>query len=418
MGILKQTLSDFLSPFHDLSSPKYRGQDFPNGMSMIEMDTFGIPTGNSVYLLGNQLPKEVFPFGGKQHLVKEYYPGNSEPTVQIMGAREDDISFKGTFKDRRIQEVVPGQFYGAAYEYAKSLDLMRMRGNIIRLQLGEFIRYGFIESVGFQMKTLGYIDYTINFSVIGLRFPSGCKLLTTPKDIPLQINQQLIAAAAAAASQAALIPDTMPQNIADLLTGYIGTVAGALAAVTTFVDSTIAAAENTERLWERCLGLVRTARTSIAVFKRRVGALDVLVGSSRVSGSQAVSEAKRASNAKYIYNTLHFPAREYKTATVAAAAALEAQVENFAKRVSSITTAKKQKSTGSIESLLLQMERQLKILASTVPLRRVRVRQGDTLQKFALQFYSDATLWDVIFTHNKLLSTELVSGSLLEIPRL
>jgi nucleoid-associated protein YgaU len=58
-----------------------------------------------------------------------------------------------------------------------------------------------------------------------------------------------------------------------------------------------------------------------------------------------------------------------------------------------------------------------KAMQETTPLTRYRVVDGDSLQKISGRFYSNADHWKKIYDHNKLTSTVLVSGSVLEIPK-
>jgi nucleoid-associated protein YgaU len=67
---------------------------------------------------------------------------------------------------------------------------------------------------------------------------------------------------------------------------------------------------------------------------------------------------------------------------------------------------------------LVQLRERFASLADTTPQARYRVVEGDTLQTIASKFYNDASLWENIYKHNNLSTTLLVSGTVLEIPRL
>lgn len=418
LDAVQNSVQNLISPFFTIESPEYRGQDFPDGLQFQEYDSNGVPSGLPFKLVGNQLPKDRIPYGGKQQLVKEFYPGNPEPTVQVMGSREDDIKIMGRFHDRRIQDPTRNQFYGAASAVAQGIDEIRKRGSICRLKIGEFVRYGFIESSVFKMKNLGDVEYEINFLVIGEVFPTNCKFLKTPLALPQVSNTLLIAAASKFAARAGQIPSTMPLGIGALLNQYIGEVASAVASVTQFIDNVLTAAEDADKLYERGLGLVRNARTACAVFKRRVGALSLAIGTVPIRGGTAVSEAFRTANALFVAETLQGTTRPPDTETDASRARAAALVASFTSKVNTIAAAKAQRGGASIESLLRDMQEQLTLLARSLPRRRVRVVKGMTLQRLANINYKDATKWEINYKHNNLTSTILEVGSIIEIPRL
>jgi nucleoid-associated protein YgaU len=76
------------------------------------------------------------------------------------------------------------------------------------------------------------------------------------------------------------------------------------------------------------------------------------------------------------------------------------------------------KSAQGIETILNAMEEKFKKLALTVPKAKCKVKAGDTLQKLSVSYYGTADNWEKIYTHNKLSSTALVTGAILEIPNL
>lgn len=414
----QNTLGNILAPFGSIESPSYRGQDFPEGIVFQEYDSDGKPSGLPFGLIGSQMPKDRVPWGGTQNAPKEWYAGNPEPTIHVMGARENDIKLQGHLKDKKIQDPTRKALYGAATAVAEQIDAARKKGSIVKMTMGEFVRYGMFGATVFRTKTLGDVEYDIDFLVIGEKFPTNCKFLKTSLALPEVSNTLLIAAAAKFAARAGVIPSTMPLGIAELINQAISDVALQVSKVTQFVDNVLTTAEDAGRLYERGLGLVRAARTSCVVFKKRIGAINLAIGNAPVAGTTAISEAVRAANALFALETLHSTSKPPDRETDFTRAAARAKVDQFTSKTSTREAAKAQRGGSSMESILRDIQKQLEKLSRSMPLRSVRVTQGMTLQKLAQTFYGDATMWEKIFKHNKLQSTVLVVGAVIEIPRL
>jgi nucleoid-associated protein YgaU len=73
--------------------------------------------------------------------------------------------------------------------------------------------------------------------------------------------------------------------------------------------------------------------------------------------------------------------------------------------------------TTSLSVLLARLQKQFEAIARTTPLARHRVKDGETLQRISIKFYNTADNWKKIYDHNKLTSTQLTVGTVLEIPR-
>lgn len=358
-------------------TPSSFTNDFPDGLNIVEYRNGKALEADSIQLVGSFMPLIPFKFGGKQQIVKDYYPGNPEPVVQIMGPREDDVSIKGRFKTKRFKNK---DLKDAAEEYQQLVDAMRLRGNLVRITLGEWRRYGHIESCTFMLNRKTDIEYEINFSIIGFNYPTNCKMIDVPDDNLIQPNKDITNAAAEALAAARNYPEAMPRSIADFLTDQIATVAGAVALVTNFVDGALKDIENIEKAANRAIGLIRNARATISRFSRRVGAvgLDVTTLSAGVT-SDSFRTAAQFNNAAHIKKTVN--------------------------------------SFSSLALLMAQMQKRFAVIAQQIPLRRHLVVQDETLQKIAIKYYNNADLWKNIYDHNKLQSPLLAVGSVLEIPR-
>lgn len=440
MGLISgfaNSVAETFGPLLNLfNSPiPYRGQDFKEGFVIIELDknfaqdftsdwnnflsTFDAASGTQFDpgLRGSNMPTEMFPFGGKQKLVKEYYPGNPEPAIQVLGPQENNIKVKGQFRDRKLASEDRQENYGSSYTLAIALDDLRKRGNLLLIRLGEYSVYAYLEEAVFNLRSLGRIDYELDFSISGDSVPVNGKFVDPATALPLGPNVNLMAAAAAFETANLKVPDTMPLNLLGEINSAVGAVASAVSALTKFVEGIVTSVENVERLYERALGLIKNANASIVSLRRRMSTLALYSGTARVRGSTAISESKRIINATHIYEVIHSPSRVISNKTDADKADQASRSEKYTAVEATKAAVRNQKGSESLESLLNAMRVQFEALARTVPRATYRVKDGDNLQVIAMKYYKDASLWEKIYSHNKLTSTVLTSGTLLEIPR-
>lgn len=353
------------------TQPKFPEPDFKAGFKFVEIVNGREQSADAVTLLGNLLPFQPFEFGGEQKIVKDYYPGNSEPVVQVLNPMEDDLVIRGRMKDKRYKDPAAK---GVSEELQKQIDGIRIRGNLLRITMGEWRRYGFLQKTKFNMKTLSDIEYELTFSIVGFNEPRQCSIIQTEKNVPLEINKDLLSQLASFQAQADSIPSTVPQSIADILNDAISDVAGVVAGVTGFVDDVLSQVEDISAVLNRGIGLVRHAQGEIIRFKRRIGQL-----SYSLESLTGISVGGRYTANSFIANT--------------------------------------QGSGNDLQALLAQLRDRFAELAATRPLARYRVKSGDTLQRIANRFYANSEEWETIYDHNGLTSTELEVGSVLEIPR-
>jgi hypothetical protein len=364
-------------------TPSGFSNDFPEGLTIIEYRNGKPLDKDKVRLVGSFMPMIPFEFGGKQQIVKDYYPGNPEPVVQILGPRENEVTIRGKLKTKRFKTSGENAFTNAvqaAQEYQELIDAMRLRGNLVQITLGEWRRYGLIEECIFKLNRLTEIEYQITFAIIGFNYPTNCKIIDTPDDNLIAPNKEITSAAADALAKARNYPATMPRSIADFLTDQISNVASAVNLVTDFVDGALKDVENIGKAANRAVGLIKNARATISRTARRVGALQLTVANLS-SGITADSfrTAAQFNNAAHIKNMLN--------------------------------------SFSSLALLLAQLQKRFAAIAQQIPIRRHLVKQGETLQKIAITYYNNADLWKNIYDHNKLQTPVLVVGTVLEIPR-
>lgn len=359
-----------------------RADDFSEGLRFQEL----ADPKEMIVLAGSWMPKDKLAFGGEQKINKTFYPGNSEPVIHVVGAEEDDITIMGRFCDKNLPANTEKDLYGVAYELSKKIDALRRRGSVLRLWLGEFQRYGILTKSNFELKRLGDINYSLTFAIAGFELPSNYRYLGDSKAIPYEVNNELIDRAKFWQQSHSRIPTEVPASIGDILRAAISDVATAVKLVTDAVDAVVSTVEDIAGAVNRLAGLIRYAINFIQTIKLRLGKLAFQVQQSFTFGS--------TSYAGSVPNPI---VASQKTAAAVA---------------STLSGA------NSLQALLAELRERFKEMAKTVPDRRHLVADGDTLQKLAVRYYSSVDEWKRIYDHNKLSSTALVSGTVLEIPKL
>lgn len=355
------------NPFESRLDVPFDGADFPGGFIIEEILSSG-QTGELVTLMGNMMPKVPFVFGGKQRIKKEHYAGYSEPTLHVLGSEEDDITIKGTFKDKRYKDP---EMKNVATEIQQLLDSIRIRGNLVRISMGEFERYAVISQCQFDLRRLSNLDYSITFAIIGFNAPTNARYLQKNKEFPFSINRDLIQAAEDFQAENDNIPDSVPRSIGDQIRELTSTIATAVATVTGFVDNILATAEDVRSSVARAKGLIKYTQGKVNAYKRTVGGLD-----------------------HYDIDhplTTRYQSAKFYTGGVAAASTLA--------------------------SVLERLRQRLAALRENTPIGRHLVRQGDTLQKIAIKFYGSPDNWRRIYEYNNLQTTDLSAVAILQIPR-
>src|SRR4051812_9929162 len=103
-GVIDPIAAKIANPFKK-EIGDWRPQDFKGGFTFVEIVDGVEQTREAVKLIGNQMPVVPFEFGGSQRITKDYYPGNSEPAVQVLGPKESDVTIHGKLKDKKYRNV-------------------------------------------------------------------------------------------------------------------------------------------------------------------------------------------------------------------------------------------------------------------------------------------------------------------------
>lgn len=382
-NLLDSIAGKIKNPFSTKVTNNERGVDFPGGFSIVEwidgvpQDGVNADNDTEIILLGNMLPFQPFTWGGEQRLVKDYYPGNPEPATQVLGSKESDLTIQGRFKDKRYKDE---KFYGVSYQFSKAIDEMRKRGNVVQLVMGNWQRFGFIEKVEFKMNKLSWIDYNIQFFIVGENYPKNDFFVENTGDSPNGVNQSLLSAAEQWQATYSSVPTSMPASLADKMNGLISTVAGAVAHVTNFVSAVLNTAQSVEASANRALGLIKNARTSISQYMRQIDSISHDFTHFSTSGTASGQFSDAFKSQSHIHNSMAVGQ--------------------------------------TLETYLATMQKQFEAISKTLPLTRYKVIDGDTLQNISVRYYGTPNNWDKIYDHNKLTTTKLIGGQVLEIPKL
>jgi len=369
------------NPFTVNAKSAQRPNDFPDGFEITEYVDGALVPGSGITLVGNMMPFQPFEWGGEQRLVKEYYPGNPEPAVQILGAKEGSVNIKGRFKDKKYSaDKFP---YGISYQFNLIMDGIRKRGNLVKFGMHSnqyhWIRWGIIEKSNFKMNKLSWIDYELEFFVISETQPRNNYFLVQEKQNPFKMNSDLLAAVLK--FQTNPPPPQVKVSLAFKMNQLIGQVAGAINTVTGFVNSIVSTAKSIEASANRAMGLIKNAQSSIYQFKTSIDEL------------------------KHGFGTL----------TNQPPTAPAAQARDTFNSVAYIQSAIA--GTKPLSNSLAQMLAMFEAIALTLPIARYVVRTGDTLQSISIKFYGVSDNWINIYQHNQLSTTALTVGVVLEIPK-
>jgi LysM repeat protein len=416
VGVLGATADEFLSPIKALFAkvPDYRGPDFPEGFWITEYENGEAK--ETITLVGHMMPHQPFTQSKTQNAKIEHYPGNPEPAVQLLGGRFEPLTIKGEWKAKKFS-IDDEEMRAVPDALQQYFDTLCERGNVLQLQMGAWERWGFLTSAIFNMNTLANIGYELKFEITGRQMPENCKLVA---DAPPEVESdllELINQAAEWETELQNKPKTFPGTLWDEINKGIGTVATGLAVVTKFVDGAFKQAENAKAAASKAIGLVKYAKAKISAWKNQMGSLNAYFENPTQGLNDTPFATSQMMNQAYVQKCCMSTAKPVQLSQEMK----EASNPSYGKYSSTPSMAQKaqamQKSP-SIDKILANMEAKFKAMAQYKPLGKHFVKQGDTLQKISVKFYGTADNWQKIMEHNKLTTTALTQGAILEIPNL
>lgn len=353
---------------------------YEDGLSIVEIVNGKEQDIDKIVLVGMMMPRDSLVFGGTQRVSKHYYAGSSEPTVQVLGSEEDDITIQGSIDMKYIRGGEFADKESAAVEYQELIDAMRIRGNLVKITLGQWYRYAFISAVKFTHFNLNKVDYEITFLIVGFNQPQNYYLIEDKRTDLISPNKDLTNKLADLMRSQQNAPINFPTNLLDTVNGAISDIAGKITEVTSFVDKALTEGEALVNSAQRGIGLIQNARATISRSQRRLSRITKFALSAIPT---ALSEAQ-------------------KTVSV---------MQNI-QHLNTIQGA-----NNDFQMRLREMQLKLRSLISKIPMRKHFVSEGDSLQSLSIKYYGNVDNWTKIMDHNKLTSTVLVKGTVIEIPR-
>ena len=121
-------------------------------------------------LSGTNLPFHPFTHPVSQEIHKYYYPGgeNRIPTLQVMGSMDESITLEGKFKSTKIYDVSRRD---EPLQISNIMERLTKEGNLCKFQIGDWIRYGYIEKYSPSYLYNAEIDWQVQLTIISEQNP-------------------------------------------------------------------------------------------------------------------------------------------------------------------------------------------------------------------------------------------------------
>lgn len=131
-----------------------------------------------IRLENHDLPEPPLSFSSGVNIKKTYYPGNPDPTVQVMNVYGTEIEFSGTFKDIRNAD---------GYAKSRIQDLLDMKNKAeeVILQYANYIFTGMLEEITSSIYNIHEIGYRIKYSIFREIHEKVQKPIISTKEIDL-----------------------------------------------------------------------------------------------------------------------------------------------------------------------------------------------------------------------------------------
>ena len=353
--------------------------DFPEGFQIFAYDTLGRAQKNArnndpatatefIRLAGNAMPQQPFKWGGGQRVSKVYYPGNSEPTVHVLGAEETDVTIHGDLKDIDFAQGFEGQ----SALIRDNIDLIRYAGYICKFVLGDWVRWGYIQMTDWEMTRITRNKYAITLSIIGFEVPRHTRLSQRDNSIPFQQTERLRAEAQAIRTVTDGINLPAP-DLAARLNNLVGQFAGGINVLTDYMDRIFQDIDNIRAAVNRGIGLIELTKQRGRSYATYLGSLS-----------------------PFSLEPDNLPSR------YALYSGISAGQTGFL----------------AIMRIIESIQARMNELVDDLPGGQYIVKANDTLQSISAKVYGTADNWVKIATFNQLsLGQELPSGLRLDLPR-
>lgn len=403
-------------------------------------------------LRGRALPYRPLTFSGTMRADVTYYPGNPEPTVQMLGASEEETTITGMWKDRFIGDgqehavlftqvlgpaafdsfvpssdprIIPGlvtfrparTVLTTAADIVKVVDEIRRTGQLVRVSWDEFVREGFITKFEQTWDRKQDVAWSITFRFLnqGDRTPAPARIGTLSVN-PLQFASMLQGQVELGARyfgssvfDRAIVKirkaTAFIQNKRDLLKDFSGQVSALVNPGALFVSaskefiSTFAAlvTESRDLLGKGLDGVIGKVDFTTSVLAQMNNVLDKSSGYRLKIRGQPLEAYLKIS-----------PETD-KTSLLGKVLSLSASLRGVSKQLARLS--------GNVADSRAVVRTDLQSTkGSTGPSMPYIARQGDDLRKVARMVFGTASSWQVIARYNNLSSSELEVGQRVYIP--
>ena len=322
-------------------------------------------------LAGSFMPLSPFDFSGGQRIQKDYYPGDEEPVIQVLGPVEHEVTIRGRLWVRNFpRELAQGELATKLPTAVRNrIEEMRYSGGLCRIKLGTWVRYAYIEETRFSLTKENIQEYTITFSIVGLRPPQIAKFADRDRTFPTEQNQALVALGEQFNTQ--LRTAQFSLTIADGINQIVSEVATQINVVTGYIDSIADQVIDTKRAINRAIGLVERTKNTVQEFRNIIQNFDP--------------------------ETFGEPAN--------------AQLKDMQEISRAIT------SSSNLMAILSAIRVSMEQLLDQIPQAQHLVRFGDTPHSLSVQYFDTVDRWRDIVEFNDLEpGSPLALGTLIEIP--
>ena len=126
---------------------------------------------DSLSLYGTHRPFQPFQFSTRQDIKKIYYPGgppDREPTSQVLGSEDMDITFRGIWYAKRLPRI---ENRGDPLLIARKVEQFLKAGKPCRITMGFYIKYVLLSEFRPMYKLDSEVEWELICVVLGDRNP-------------------------------------------------------------------------------------------------------------------------------------------------------------------------------------------------------------------------------------------------------
>lgn len=374
--------------------------------------------GGTLILTDRALPYMPLSISGKQRAEFNWYPGNPQATVQMLGPEEGTITLKGFWKDKFIQGTGAAQWVGSevselraalgtantqgasvasVVELVKIVDNMRRMGRRIKLAWDRLIRYGHIVGFTQTWQTTHYCEWELEFAVVALEEPrieSSNPSQPNLGDVAVQASQWVgdLATAKESYKPSAIVVAPELQVWLNDFDKQCFTASAYISGAASYSAQLVQLGPNTARsVMASVLGVGTTAARSVGTV------LDVALTEVFAIGSFTAAGVSLVTG-----ETNEFREDSLPFGVQLGATSYQRQIRNATQSIAYST---------AVSRWAMQQQLQDELKASFV------AKQDTDLRDVSTQFYGTPDNWRDLLIYNGLTSSKLTAGQLIWVPQ-